>query len=264
MLTAFQWFSLITIILVTYAGGYYPLFLHEKDKDAGGYPLGEAFTAGVFLALSLILMYPAAFHLFDKAYPDIGYPLISLIVLCVFLVLLGLDHLIKNLEKNSTDKNNQLSNPTIPIIMTVMISITSFFLGTALGISETSTAVLIWIAIMVHKSSAAFALALKMVQSTLSKKKTLIIFSSFALSTPLGIVFGHDIHEYLSPETLIVVKACILALASGAFLYMATLHDLGHSPLIKSCANRKGFLIMLCGFIITLLVRLLIGEAHSM
>jgi len=117
---------------------------------------------------------------------------------------------------------------------------------------------------MVHKSSAAFALALKMVQSTLTKKKTFIIFSLFALSTPLGIVFGHDIHQYLSSESLIVVKALILALASGTFLYMATLHDLEHSPLIKNCVHKKGFLFMLCGFIITLLVRLLIGEAHHM
>ncbi|MCK5710915.1 MAG: hypothetical protein KAI07_10275, partial [Deltaproteobacteria bacterium] len=60
------------------------------------------------------------------------------------------------------------------------------------------------------------------------------------------------------------VKGFILALASGTFLYMATLHDLEHAPLIKSCVTKKGFIIMLCGFIITLLVRFLIGEAHHM
>jgi len=202
MLTTFHWFFLITILLVTYAGGYYPLFRREKARQAEGFPLGEAFTAGVFLALSLILMYPSAFQLLNKSFPDIDYPLASVLVLCVFLVLLGLEHIIKNFERKSTNTNNQLSNPTIPIIMTVMIAIPSFFLGTALGISDASTAVFIWIAIMVHKSSAAFALALKMVQSTLSRNQTFIIFSLFALSTPIGIIFGEDIHEYLPSETL--------------------------------------------------------------
>ncbi|MCH8013612.1 MAG: ZIP family metal transporter [Candidatus Dadabacteria bacterium] len=264
MLTTSQWIFLITIILVTYAGGYYPLFRREKARQAEGFPLGGAFTAGVFLALSLILMYPSASKLLNKSFPDFDYPIVSVLVLCVFLVLLGLEHIIKNFERKSASTNNQLSNPTIPIIMTVMIAIPSFFLGTALGVSDPSTAVFIWIAIMVHKSSAAFALALKMVRSTLTRNQTLIIFSLFALSTPIGIIFGEDLHDYLSSETLALVKGFILALASGTFLYMATLHDLEHAPLIKSCVTKKGFFIMLCGFTITLLVRLLIGEAHHM
>ncbi|MCK5392398.1 MAG: ZIP family metal transporter [Deltaproteobacteria bacterium] len=226
--------------------------------------MGEAFTAGVFLALSLILMYPSASKLLNKSFPDFDYPIVSVLVLCVFLVLLGLEHIIKNIERKSANTNNQLSDPTIPIIMTVMIAIPSFFLGTALGISDISTAVFIWIAIMVHKSSAAFALALKMVRSTLTRNQTFIVFSLFALSTPIGIFFGEDIHDYLPSETLVLVKGFILALASGTFLYMATLHDLEHAPLIKSCVTKKGFIIMLCGFIITLLARFLIGEAHHM
>jgi len=130
------------------------------------------------------------------------------------------------------------------------------------GVSETSAAVFIWVAIAAHKSSAAFALALKMVRSTLSKNKTILIFSMFAISTPLGIIVGQDIHEIFSQNTMIIIKGTVLSLAAGTFLYMSTLHELGEAPLIKHCGKKKGFIIMLAGFIITALVRFLIGEAH--
>jgi zinc transporter 1/2/3 len=148
--------------------------------------------------------------------------------------------------------------------MTVMIAIPSFFLGAALGVSSTSSAVFITIAIIIHKSSAAFALSLKMVRSTLTKKQTFILFSMFALSTPLGIFFGQEIHLYLSNHTMIVVKGFILSLAAGTFLYMSTLHELENAPLIKGCGSKKGFLVMFYGFAITAVVRLLIGAAHQM
>ncbi|MBN1941716.1 MAG: hypothetical protein JW849_00315 [Phycisphaerae bacterium] len=44
---------------------------------------------------------------------------------------------------------------------------------------------------------------------------------------------------------------------------MSTLHELKHTPLIEDCRTRKGFLLMICGFVLTALVRWLIGEAHS-
>jgi len=264
MLTTFQWFSLITILLVTYAGGFYPLYRQQKAKESDGFPLGQAFTSGVFIALSLTLMLPSSLHLLNKAFPSVDYPVASIIAIVSFLFLLGLEHITRHIHRNGKSIEDQLTPPTIPIIMTVMIAIPSFFLGTALGVSETSAAVFIWIAIMAHKSSAAFALALKMVRSTLTKNQTFLIFSLFAFSTPIGIVFGEDIHQYLSVNTMVIVKGTILALAAGTFLYMSTLHELEDTPLIKGCSRKKGFLLMICGFLITALVRLLIGAAHYM
>jgi len=264
MLTDFQWFSLITILLATYAGGFFPLYRQQKAKESDGFPLGQAFTSGVFLALSLTLMLPASLHLLNKAFPSVDYPVASIIAIAAFLFLLGLEHITRHIHRNNESTQDQLTLPAVPIIMTVMIAIPSFFLGTALGVSDTSAAVFIWVAIMVHKSSAAFALALKMIRSTLTKYQTYLIFSLFALSTPIGIVVGEDIHQYLSAGTMVIIKGTILGLAAGTFLYMATLHELDHSPLIKGCSTKKGFLIMICGFLITALVRLLIGAAHHM
>jgi len=264
MLTNFQLFSLITILLATYAGGLYPLLRQQKARQSDGFPFGQAFTAGVFLALSLTLMFPSALHLLKKAFPSVDYPVASIIAISAFLLLLGLEHITSHIHRKSKSTEHKLNPPIIPIIMTIMIAIPSFFLGTALGVSETSAAIFIWVAIMVHKSSAAFALALKMIRSTLTKNQTFLIFGLFALSTPLGIVVGEDIHEYLSAGTMVIIKGTILSLASGTFLYMSTLHDLENSPSIKICSTKKGFLFMICGFLITALVRLLIGAAHHM
>ncbi len=264
MLTTFQWVSLVCILGVVFAGGYVPLFRQEQARRAGGFPLGQAFTAGVFLALSMTIMLPAGFDLLGRAFPDAIYPIASLIALVTFLILLALEHLTTHIEKAGTATEAELSSPLIPIIMTVMIAIPSFFLGAALGVSDTPAAILIFIAILVHKGSAGFALALKMVRSTLSRSQTFAIFSLFAFATPLGIIVGEEIHQYLAGHLMFVVKGTIHSLAAGTFLYMGALHEMRHTPLIEDCGSKRGFALMLAGFVLTALVRLILGEAHHM
>lgn len=93
MLTAFQWFCLVSILAASFVEGFYPLFRQDKARSSGGFPLGEAFTAGVFIALSLTLMLPSSFQLLQTVFPSIEYPVTSIIVLTTFFVLLGLEHL---------------------------------------------------------------------------------------------------------------------------------------------------------------------------
>ena len=263
MLTPFQWISLLSILLIAFAGGYLPLFRPHRAREANGFPLGQAFAAGVFLALSLTIMLPSAFQLLHKAFPNVDYPLASVIAITAFLFLLGIEHLTSFIMAGAQDDTHEaLSSPVIPIIMTIMIAIPSFFLGTALGISETTAALLICIAIMAHKGSAGFALALKMVRSTLTRPQIFLLFSLFAFSTPLGIIVGEDVHQYLTGNTMMIVKGVILSLAAGTFLYMGTLHEMRHAPLIEHCCSKRGFLTMLAGMLLTAFVRLLLGEAH--
>jgi len=265
MLTDFQWMSLIAIVLVAVAGGYLPLFRPERARQAGGFPLGQAFAAGVFLALCLTMMLPSAFALFQKAFFTLDYPVASVIAIIAFLVLLGLEHWI-GLVISAAEETSKAAGPpgVIPVIMTIMIAIPSFFLGTALGISSTTAAWFILIAIVVHKGSAAFALALKMVRSSLTRPQTFFTFGLFVFATPFGIIVGSDVHQLVGSHSILVVKGTVLSLAAGTFLYMGTLHELRQSPLIQDCSSLKGFMVMLAGFILTALVRLLIGEAHHL
>lgn len=264
MLSQFQWISLICILLVALAGGFLPLSRRERARSEAGFPLGQAFAAGVFLALSLTIMLPSGFHLLGKAFPQLNFPLASLIAILAYLVLLSLEHWTIHLKEDSDLSGQELSPPLIPVIMTIMIAVPSFFLGAALGVSGSLAAVLIFIAIVAHKGSAGFALALNMARSTMTRGQTYGLYLLFVCSTPLGIVVGGDIHHFLSGSEMVVVKGMILSLAAGTFLYMGTLHEMRHTPLIKDCGNFKGFVLMLIGFGLTALVRFLMGEAHQL
>ena len=56
----------------------------------------------------------------------------------------------------------------IPLIIRTMITIPSLLLGAAFAVSRTETAILIFIVIMMHTSSAAFGLALMMARRRLT------------------------------------------------------------------------------------------------
>ena len=263
MLTGFQLISLVVIFAATIAGGYYPLTHRDRITTHGGLPLAEAFTCGVFLALALTMMLPPSLDILQNAYPGMDFPLGAAIAAAAFLALLAMEHQIDHLRNASGASPDVGYPPLIPVSMTVLIAIPSFFLGTALGISDTDAAVLIFIAIMLHKSSAAFALTLQMVRSTMTKRQSWVTFLLFACATPLGIIVGQAVHDWVGSSTMVTVKGVVLGLAAGTFLFIATLHDLKHAPMITRCTNRKGFVLMLAGFVLTLIVRILMGEAHA-
>jgi zinc transporter ZupT len=263
MLSLFQWICLLSILAVTFAGGYFPLFHPDKARDTQSIPFGEAFTSGVFLALAATLMLPSSLHILSVSFPHFDYPLGAFIAIIAFMALLALEHKVELLRQSMASAEGERSPAIIPVIMTTMIAIPSFFLGTAFGASETDAALLIFVAIMIHKSSAAFALALTMVRSTMSHGQVWITFCMFAFATPLGILVGEQLHSWLGMGTMVIVKGIILGLAAGTFLYMATLHGFRHAPMITICSSRKGFSIMLAGFLLTTFVRLLLGEAHK-
>ena len=262
MPTQFALFSIVVIIIATLMGGLRPL--RDNRSNLKSYPLGEAFAAGVFLALALVMMLPASFHLFEKALPDVNEPIASLIAIFSLLILLAISHLVRHMEEEAGQDESSGGNPSVPIIMTVMIAIPSFFMGAALGVSETQQAVLILIAILLHKSSAAFALALKLTESSLSEVRTRVIFALFVFATPVGILFGSGLGGQMGNQGLLLMRGTVLAMATGTFLFMGTLSELQRTPLIQRCRHWRGFLAMLGGIMITLCARVLIGEAHSL
>ena len=254
-------FSFIIILGAAVAGGFYPLTRREAARSDEGFPYGEAFTSGVFLALSLVIMLPAGIHLFEKAYPGEVLPWSVIIAIAAFIILLAVEHKAVSIEIESGEGRE--TPVSIPIIMTILIAIPSFLLGTALSLSSTETALFILAAILAHKSSAGFGLALNMVRSKLTVNQTYLLYTVFALSTPIGIVVGADAKHFLSGDTLLVVKAFTLSIAAGVFLYMATIHEFKNAPFIRHCANPKCFWFMIFGLILTICVKLVLGLGHA-
>lgn len=264
MLTISQWIYLVCILLCAFVGGYFPIVRPQQARSAEGFPLGEAFSAGVFLALSLLMLLPSAFHVFGQALPSVDYPVASVVAIVAFLVLLAIEHLMGHLVADVLPSSEQATIPaTIPLVMTCMIATPSFFLGMALGISDPAAAALIFVAIMLHKGTAAFALALAMIRSTMSRWQIWLLFTAFAFTTPLGVLAGGMARDELT-AAVSTLEAVVLALGAGTFLYMGTLHELKRASLIQHCCKPSCFVAMLAGLSITALVRWLVGEAHHL
>jgi len=264
MLATTKWIYLVAILLAAIAGGYLPLARPERARSANSFHYGEAFASGVFLALALLMLLPSAFGVFQHVLPKQTFPVASVGAIVAFLTLLALEHALgTRIADESTGPEQQRTPAAIPVLMTGMIAAPSFCLGLAMGISDPSAAALIFIAVILHKSTAGFALALAMTRSRLTRSQSIALFACFAVSTPLGILAGGLAREELSSGALIA-KAAILSLGAGTFLYMATLHELKRAAMVDSCSRPSCFLSMLAGLGVTILVRWIMGEAHQL
>lgn len=261
MLDSFRIISALVIFAASVAGAWLPLSSRNSGKQVS-FPMGEAFSSGVFLALSQFMMLPAATAVLHRSMPVIRFPIAPLLAVLSFLALLAISHILQHLQGREAKSTAEHKRATLPIIMTLMIAFPSFFMGTAIAVSPFEQALLIVAAVLMHKSSAAFALALKMVDSAMTRKQAWIALCLFATSTPLGIVVGEVIKSLTSGETILIIRGTVLAMASGTFLFMAVLHDLQDNALIRHCRTKRGFLWMLAGLALTASVRYLIGEAH--
>jgi len=268
-----KWASVAIIFLAAAAGGAVPLFSKKDLRPGKGFPLGEAFASGVFLALSMLIMLPSAHAQLSKTAGIPPYPWAFLIATIAFLALLEFEHFLTHVKGRMTGTStghadeslpNERTDAIVPVLLTVLIGVPSFFLGAALGVSQDLfSIILILVAVLAHKSTAGFALALKMMQSTLTQPKVIALFLAFALSTPLGIVVGEDVAALLGTSAMVMAKSLVLAMAAGVFLYMSTLHEMRHSPLITTCSGKAGFLALVAGFVITAFVRVLLGMAQA-
>ena len=257
-MTGFQLFSLITILIISVIGGYFPLFKY-KGESTHAFSGGKAFTSGVFLALSLTVMLPSGFSLWTQILQPHVYPMATYITIATFIILLAIEHKLDHVQQDA-DKYS----PVIPIVMTLMIGLCSFLLGTALGVSDTLAAIMVFFAIIAHKGSAAFALSLTMVRSKMTRPQSFICFGIFALATPAGIVVGSIVHHSLSSHSGMIFKALVVSIAAGVFLYLATTFGLRHTPFVSNCKNKKGFFYMLIGLLITVAVSVILNYAQHL
>ncbi len=255
-MSTFKITAIFIVVLAGLIGGAYPLLSKHQQMDSRSFSLSLAFTAGIFLAVGLIHMLPEANQLFAEIDPTLTFPLATLIAMGMFFLLLFLEHLATGLHQHN--RSHDFTTPTIIVfILAIMLSIHSLFMGVSLGIATNKATILvIFIAIIAHKTLASFALATQLHFSALNKKSAIITFAFFVLMTPLGILLGDDLQHTLSGNHILFYTAIFFSLSAGTFLYMGTLHGLERSPLIKLCCNMKEFTVMLSGFVMMTLVHL--------
>ncbi|KAG7393503.1 hypothetical protein PHYPSEUDO_007340 [Phytophthora pseudosyringae] len=109
------------------------------------------------------------------------------------------------------------ANPILALVVFIALSFHSVMEGMGMGASS-SPAWDILVAILAHKSLAAFALALEFLHHNVSRKQLLSSVAVFSLMTPTGILFGRLLVDtnHATPA-----GGVCAAFAGGTFLFVA-------------------------------------------
>jgi len=104
----------------------------------------------------------------------------------------------------------------------VALSAHSFLAGLALGAEpEFADAVVLAIAILMHKSLGGFALGVSLVRYPMPPTRAWTLLGLFAIATPLGIGVGAALGASVEGATRDAIEAILLSLAAGTFAYVA-------------------------------------------
>ena len=211
-------------------GGAIPL--RERGELRAGRFLswGNALAAGVFLGAGLVHMLPDAARLWSGLGWD--YPMAYLLAASGFVLMLLFEHVLppesahEMVHAPSAERfghSHGRSGVAAYAVLTTL-SIHSFLAGLALGAQpEVVGALVIFVAIMAHKSTAGFALGVSLVRNQMPVVRAWGFLALFSIATPLGILVGALLAESLVGPTRLAFEGTFLALAAGTFAYVATL-----------------------------------------
>lgn len=208
-----------SIFLLTLAAGLLPLKI-AKDKAQFLY-LGDVFASGVFISAALLHLLPEADNGFRHILSDNGYPLAQLICIATFVLLLIMERSVITYGKHHFSG----SKITAPFLLVLLLSIHSLIEGAAIGASinlaETS---MIFFAVIAHKASESFALAVNLDHYNISTKNIQLIMAVFSFITPLGIFIASLILYALQTDSGNTLGAVFNAIMAGTFLYLGAEH----------------------------------------
>ncbi|MES2218221.1 MAG: ZIP family metal transporter [Pseudomonadota bacterium] len=240
----------VIILLAGLIGVVYPLKVRAFPTHNPMLEMGDALASGIFLGAALFHMLPDAIKTFNDALPSVNYPLAEFFCAGGFLLLLFF-------ERISGD-HHEHHHAAIPYGVALILIIHSLIEGMVLGIYTTfASAVVIFVAIVAHKSSESFALAIILNRSSLSLRHVFILVSVFLLMTPLGIFFGTALTTHLHSEMAQLVTAAFSAFAAGTFLYMSTLHHINHHQREHHGEGLMEFFSLVLGLVVMGLVAVL-------
>jgi len=205
----FKFVMACLIIATALAGGYFAFKIKESKKSALYYSLGNTFAAGIFLGAGLIHMLPDAIEGFSSMIKS-DFPFAPFIASIGFLLILFI-------EKSMAGSNKHDS-----YVLIFILSIHSIIVGIALGTEMVITqSIIIAIAVLAHKGSAAFALGVSMLKNKIETTKITKLIAMFSVMTPFGIVIGVLLSHVLEGSAAQFSIAVFDALAAGTFLYIA-------------------------------------------
>lgn len=223
----------------------YPIKTRAYPKHHHLLELADAFASGIFLGAALFHMLPDANQGFALALGNNTHPIAELFCAAGFLILLFLERL-----SHYTSGDDQHSS-AIPYTLAVILIVHALIEGAVLGVNTTlATAFIIFLAIIAHKGSESFALAVILNRSNFKLNRIVTLIVLFSLMTPLGILLGTTVTEFLQFKTGQLITAGFNAFAAGTFLYMSTLHHINHHHRQQEAESLLEFVFLVIGLVI--------------
>lgn len=211
----------LIIFLFGMGGGWLALRADAKSAPDLFFAAGSVFAAGIFLGAGFIHLLPDAADTFGALFPEIDYPMAFLGAGLGFAVILLFDQLA---HARSAAALAAEGHGATPYLVAVALSIHSILAGAAFGAEEHPIgSALIFVAIVGHKGSAGFALAVSMVRGAVARVRAWRVLVLFSLMTPLGILIGILGTWLLNDRDEEIFEAIFDALAAGTFIYIAAI-----------------------------------------
>ena len=245
----------IVIFVFTFIFSYLPFLIKSFKTNKNLVSLANCLAGGVFLSAGLIHILPDALEAWEKANKsndgkeEEGFPYVTLSVLISFTLILFVDRVLlpghhahnheedeeqqTNPHPENTDRDDNMINDQLsqqqpghkhahshslgPYMLVVAMGFHAFFEGLALGLLDNLGGFFgFLLAILFHKWAEGAAVGISFLKNKVSKSGTIVGLVVFSSLTPLGVATG-----ILFSKTDDKVKALLLALSAGTFLYIA-------------------------------------------
>lgn len=246
----FKLLSIILIIIAAFIGGLIPLRSKNKDSKSKALLMGNSFAGGVFLGAGFLHMLPDAIDNFTQLNLETDYPFAPLIAAIGFIFVLALEKVVAvKPESEIVNKDSRF-----PIILFIVLSIHSIIAGMSLGLESTFiSGIVIFIAIIAHKGSAAYALSVNMLGKQIESKIIKKSIAYLSIMTPIGVIIGGIIDNIESSMISVWFEAIFDSLAAGTFIYIAIMEII--NEIFEEERERfKTFGFLLLGFFIMALI----------
>jgi len=220
-LLAIKGLSILAIIAVGLLGGAIPMRAAGREASERFFSLGNAFAGGVFLGAGFIHLLPdGAENL--SAVSD--YPLAALLAASGLVALLLIDKVIFGRFDDDAGGGQASSPGVAAYVLVVILSVHSIIAGLSVGFEPKMTSTLvILVAILMHKGSAAFALAISMERHDVPRSRQKRLLGLFVLMTPLGVVIGSVASTAVTGAAASPLEGIFDSVAAGTFIYVAIL-----------------------------------------
>ena len=241
--------SALAIIAVGLVGGLIPIVAQRLEGGRRFFSLGNAFAGGVFLGAGFIHLLPDGV---EKLRGVSDFPIAGLLATLGLALLLLIDRVI--FSHHDLEEGRRRDAATYAYVLTFILSVHSIIAGISLGLeTHVSVSVVILLAILFHKGSAAFALMVGLHHAGVETTRQKGILGAFVLMTPLGLIAGTVASAALSGNVATLAEGGFDALAAGTFIYVAVL-DILDEELAKGEDKISKFGLIVAGIVLMALL----------